>query len=160
MGTRTRLMKVKVDRQAQVLKLAKNCIRYMKEKSLDLAKEGKTIPAFGIPELMNESLVPEDFELRWDVARGVVDAMKESITVGLVEKSYNSYHRGAYYKYKGPDLVRIQAQAQKIERAQKNEVRAAAKKHNVKIELHWHGTTHEVSMSVQDFLRLAKKKSR
>lgn len=153
-------MTKKIDRQTQVLKLAKNCIRYMKEKSLDLAKEGKTIPSFGIPELMNESLIPEDFELRWDVARGVVDAMKESINVGLVEKSYSSFHRGAHYKYKGPDLIRIQTAAQKSERTQKDEVRAAARKHNVKIELHWHGTTKDVSMSIQDFLRLAKKKSR
>jgi len=153
-------MKVKVDRQAQVIKLAKNCVQYMKEKSLDLAKEGKTIPAFGIPELMNESLVPEDFELRWDVARGVIDAMKEAIAIGLVEKTYGMSGQGARYKYKGPDLTRIQAQVLKLERDQKSEVRAAAKKHNVKIELHWHGPIHEVSMSVQDFLRLAKKKSR
>jgi len=153
-------MKVKVDRQAQVLKLAKNCVRYMKEKSLSLAREGKAIPIFNIPELMNQTVVPEDFELRWDVARGVIDAMKEAITIGLVEKTYGMSGQGSRYKYKGPDLARILAQAKKFERDQQNEVLAVAKKRNIKIELHWYGDNHKVTMSTKDFLRLAKKKSR
>lgn len=156
----TRSKSKKNERQAQVLKLAKNCIEYMKKKSLYLAKEGRSAPSFGISELMNSSLVPEDFELRWDVARGVVDAMKESIAVGLVEKTYGRSSSGAFYRYKGPDLVRILDQARKADEDRKSMINATARKYGVKIDLNWFRDDHRVTMSAEDFLKLVKKKSR
>lgn len=148
------------ERDKIVKKLTDSCVRHMRGQALVAAGRGDSNPSFGAGELMNAVSVPDDFELRWDVMRGIVDAMTLAVKTGMAERHYRG-SGSSYWTYAGTELKKAKDKRQRAVDAEKKKLRAAAKKRGVTIKLdkRYSRPGYRVEMSDIDFMKLAGRKS-